>query len=111
MMSLNDIIQADIIRDELWFEGEFSIVNLGRNINDVIMHVNDVVFARCALYCIEHLKCGSVNYNEMERVCELCNNEFNEGVVDRSIGWKHYSTPPKRKFFHVSLCNVRKRKL
>ena len=90
---------ADIVRDELWFDADFSVVNDGRNINEVIMYVNDVDFRRCTMYCVQHLKCKSVNYNEQQRMCELCDSNFDEdeAIVNDMVEWMNYATPPKRK--------------
>ena len=89
---------ADIVRDELWYDAEFSVVNDGRNMDEVVMHLNDVTFLDCALYCFKHLKCESLNYNEEERFCELCDSEFDkdEALVDDKR-WRNYDTPSKRK--------------
>ena len=89
---------ADIVRDELWYDAEFSVVNVGRNMDEVIMHVNDVDFAECTLYCVQHLKCKSVNYNEEEKNCELCDSNFDEyEALTDDVRWKNYGTPAKRK--------------
>ena len=57
----------------------------------------------CQLECVKHLKCKTVNYNEKEKKCELCNNDFDEweALVEEMPDWKNYGTPPKRKYRFV----------
>ena len=64
------------------------------------MGVTNVSLKECQLECVKHLKCKTVNYNERERKCELCDNEFDEweAVVEEMLDWKNYGTPAKREF-------------
>ena len=67
-------------------------------LNEVVMHVNNVTIVECTLYCVKHLECRSVNYNDEERICEICDSEFDEdeALMDDER-WKNYGTPAKRK--------------
>ena len=69
---------ANIVRHDYWYEADFSIVNNGRHFDEVIMGVNNLSLKECQLECVKHLKCKSVNYNENERKCELCDSDFDE---------------------------------
>ena len=71
-----------------------AVTRIGYTLSAVLLD-----FTRCTMYCIQHLKCKSVNYNENKLKCELCDKGFNRdgGGIDQVPEWKNYATPPKRK--------------
>ena len=90
---------ADIVRHDGGIEAEFSVINKGRHFDEVIAGELDVSLERCQQFCVQHLKCKSINYNAVERKCELCDSDFDEweALVEEMPNWLNYGTPPKRK--------------
>ena len=79
------------------FSASFEIINIGRMYETLtpILHLD--VYA-CAVECIRHLNCETINHNHKTNQCELVDQKFDETEADTSNpDWANYGTPDKSK--------------
>ena len=93
--SLCDIVRLD---DGGYCEADFSVSKRGRNHDNIMMRVDGIDRTECQMYCIQHLKCKTVNYNPKTKQCEIVDSDFDESnYVEENVGdWWNYGTPLKR---------------
>ena len=92
------VASGDIIRDE---DGninvEFSIVTSGRRYTNVLLFVEDINLQGCLTSCVMHIQCNNINYNEGERLCEVCGDNVGGSKGDTNVvGWWSYGSTPKK---------------
>ena len=94
-LTLLTFSSAEIIRnhDLSEFSADFSIVITGRATGIILLTKSNISDLECLLDCVFHLKCKSVNYNQISKTCELLATNITEKNISADEDWVSIGTP------------------
>ena len=50
------------------------------------------IFKDCLIFCVQYIKCASVNYHSSLELCELVENNISPSQIDPIEGWVSFGT-------------------
>lgn len=70
----------------------FSEKHFGKMQGSMMVIYRCKIFKDCLIFCVQYIKCASVNYHASLELCELVENNISPSQIDPIEGWVSFGT-------------------